>query len=377
MRFALSVFPSQTSLVACCARCLRRSARGFGQPFLGRFLLAASLQGFRLVFSFKENPFFTNKQLVKTYHLNSEEDMMLRRIESERWREGGSGGVKGGGSAGAAAHRLLAPLMSSCPVHALPCQRRRKLVPALHCGGLLISVRGARRVRSASASDVPAAALPAASGVHWKPGKDITVKVLKKKPKPGTHGAMLLRLTCWRSGHALLLVWRWWDGAALALLVSDCCAWQLPSLPEAVLLSDLISARRPEGWQAPDQDGEDRVLLPLVHRGARGASPFRRRSRCSQRVPSGRPVPGLRTEAEHTQAAPPFFYAPVHSPPSARLSSPLSPVPGPPLPLSHCPVSPPTRQVPDEDEEAEFTQEELEALEEDMQSDFEIAEMIK
>lgn len=33
-------------------------------------------------------------------------------------------------------------------------------------------------------------------------------------------------------------------------------------------------------------------------------------------------------------------------------------------------------QIPD-DEEAELTQEEMEALEEDMQSDFEVAEMIK
>lgn len=34
-------------------------------------------------------------------------------------------------------------------------------------------------------------------------------------------------------------------------------------------------------------------------------------------------------------------------------------------------------QVPDEEEEAELTQEEMEALEEDMQADFEVAEMIK
>jgi hypothetical protein len=34
-------------------------------------------------------------------------------------------------------------------------------------------------------------------------------------------------------------------------------------------------------------------------------------------------------------------------------------------------------QIPDEEEEEEFTQEEMEALEEDMQTDFEIAEMIK
>jgi nucleosome assembly protein 1-like 1 len=34
-------------------------------------------------------------------------------------------------------------------------------------------------------------------------------------------------------------------------------------------------------------------------------------------------------------------------------------------------------QVPDEEEEAELSQEELEALQEDMQADFEVAEMIK
>ncbi len=34
-------------------------------------------------------------------------------------------------------------------------------------------------------------------------------------------------------------------------------------------------------------------------------------------------------------------------------------------------------QIPDEEDEADLTQEEMEALEEDMQNDFEIAEMIK
>ncbi|KAI3425788.1 hypothetical protein D9Q98_007763 [Chlorella vulgaris] len=64
-------------------------------------------EGFRLVFTFRENPFFTNSQLVKTYHMDEEDDM-LRKIET--------------------------------------------------------------------------------SNVSWKAGKDVTVKVLKKKPKPGAKG---------------------------------------------------------------------------------------------------------------------------------------------------------------------------------------------
>lgn len=66
-------------------------------------------EGFRLIFAFRENPFFTNSQLVKTYHLSDEDDMMLQKIET--------------------------------------------------------------------------------SGVSWKAGKDVTVKVLKKKPKPGSKGS--------------------------------------------------------------------------------------------------------------------------------------------------------------------------------------------
>ena len=42
-----------------------------------------AVQGVRLVFDFRENPFFTNKQLVKTYHLSEADDMMLSKIESE------------------------------------------------------------------------------------------------------------------------------------------------------------------------------------------------------------------------------------------------------------------------------------------------------
>jgi len=40
-------------------------------------------QGFKLIFAFKENPFFTNAELVKTYYMGDGEDMMLKRVESE------------------------------------------------------------------------------------------------------------------------------------------------------------------------------------------------------------------------------------------------------------------------------------------------------
>ena len=41
------------------------------------------------MFSFRENPYFTDARLVKTYHLSEEDDMMLSKIESEReGREG-------------------------------------------------------------------------------------------------------------------------------------------------------------------------------------------------------------------------------------------------------------------------------------------------
>ena len=35
---------------------------------------AVVLQGFKLVFTFSENSFFTNKQLVKTYYMASDDD---------------------------------------------------------------------------------------------------------------------------------------------------------------------------------------------------------------------------------------------------------------------------------------------------------------
>lgn len=62
-------------------------------------------EGFKLIFAFKENPFFTDAELWKSYHMGDDEDLMLKKVET--------------------------------------------------------------------------------SGVNWKSGKDVTVKVLKKKPKPG------------------------------------------------------------------------------------------------------------------------------------------------------------------------------------------------
>ena len=113
-----------------------------------------ALQGFRLVFDFRENPFFTNKQLVKTYHLSEEDDMMLSKIESERrrWRR---------------RHRLAVVWGQA---HGLPPGSWIALLP--HLPSALCS---------------PAALPPpaAASGVSWKASKDVTVKVMKKKAKPG------------------------------------------------------------------------------------------------------------------------------------------------------------------------------------------------
>ncbi|PRW57921.1 Nucleosome chromatin assembly complex isoform B [Chlorella sorokiniana] len=62
-------------------------------------------EGFKLIFAFKENPFFSDAELWKSYYMGDDDDLMLKKVET--------------------------------------------------------------------------------SGVSWKSGKDVTVKVLKKKPKPG------------------------------------------------------------------------------------------------------------------------------------------------------------------------------------------------
>ena len=74
-------------------------------------------------------------------------------------------------------------------------------------------------------------------------------------------------------------------------------------------------------------------------------------------------------------AAPPPF-PPLCSPTSGSFFARFPPRPTP----AAAPTPPHTHtapQIPDEEEEEDFTQEEMEALEEAMQSDFEIAEMIK
>lgn len=44
------------------------------------------MQGFKLIFAFKENPFFTDAELWKSYHMGDDEDLMLKKVESESIR---------------------------------------------------------------------------------------------------------------------------------------------------------------------------------------------------------------------------------------------------------------------------------------------------
>lgn len=94
-----------------------------------------------------------------------------------------------------------------------------------------------------------------------------------------------------------------------------------------------------------------------------------------------------RAGADSLPLSPPPDPHPSLEPPLCLSAHTHPPVTGPPhLSFRPCPPSrhnnhPPTHhnttQIPDEEDEAEFTQEEMEALEEDMQGDFEVAEMIK
>ena len=57
------------------------------------------LQGFKLVFSFSENSFFSNKQLVKTYYMASDDDdtsPVLQKAVGTNidWASGKNPGVK-------------------------------------------------------------------------------------------------------------------------------------------------------------------------------------------------------------------------------------------------------------------------------------------
>lgn len=56
------------------------------------------LQGFRLIFSFSQNPYFSNKQLVKTYYMAEEDESnpILQKATGTTidWASGKNPGVK-------------------------------------------------------------------------------------------------------------------------------------------------------------------------------------------------------------------------------------------------------------------------------------------
>ena len=56
------------------------------------------LQGFRLIFTFSENPYFSNRELVKTYYMVDEEDPVLEKPEGTQiqWKEGKDPTIKVG-----------------------------------------------------------------------------------------------------------------------------------------------------------------------------------------------------------------------------------------------------------------------------------------
>ncbi len=60
------------------------------------------LQGFRLIFTFSENPYFSNRELVKTYYMVDEEDPVLEKPEGTQiqWKEGKDPTIKVGAGAG-------------------------------------------------------------------------------------------------------------------------------------------------------------------------------------------------------------------------------------------------------------------------------------
>ena len=60
------------------------------------------LQGFRLIFTFSENPYFSNRELVKTYYMVDEDDPVLEKPEGTQvhWKEGKDPTIKVGAGAG-------------------------------------------------------------------------------------------------------------------------------------------------------------------------------------------------------------------------------------------------------------------------------------
>ena len=60
--------------------------------------LCVGLQGFKLIFRFSENPYFSNAELTKTYYMLDEEDPVLERPEGTQvnWKDGKNPTIKVG-----------------------------------------------------------------------------------------------------------------------------------------------------------------------------------------------------------------------------------------------------------------------------------------
>lgn len=134
-----------------------------------------------------------SSELVKTYHLSEEDDMMLRKVESEY-----------------KTNVLCMLAQSTTPPGPAP-----PSYPAMHALTPRPVLRHAPcpplcssqcQLQMRALGWPPCLTRPclsppccAASGVSWKAGKDVTVKLLKKKPKPGEAGmfAVCVLTTQW------------------------------------------------------------------------------------------------------------------------------------------------------------------------------------
>ena len=68
------------------------------QELKGACMILLSLQGFKIIFEFSDNSYFSNKELVKTYYMVSDdaEDPVLQRAigTTIQWASGKNPGVK-------------------------------------------------------------------------------------------------------------------------------------------------------------------------------------------------------------------------------------------------------------------------------------------
>ena len=76
--------------------------------------MSPCLQGFRLIFTFSENPYFSNRELVKTYYMVDEEDPVLEKPEGTQiqWKEGKDPTIKVGAAGTGKTGRCLGMLSS-------------------------------------------------------------------------------------------------------------------------------------------------------------------------------------------------------------------------------------------------------------------------